>query len=180
MMPLTEYQVLTMDQPSIEECMTIDQLRSACRHDGPHVDPFDLLALIRLEEVLGVDQWRPGLLPSVYCVEAGWRSEAERGGRILGDYREGRAMAHGPMQLWPTSVAACRGTVDAPHDLVWSARCWVARVEAVVGKARRRCGAKADVWMVAEAAVSNVRKYRWDCRRGSRHWRVAVAALGGV
>lgn len=178
MMPVTEYQVLTTEPPTLEERMTIAQLRAACRHDGPHVDPLDLLALIRLEEVLGVDQWRPGLLPSVYCVEAGWRSEASRGGRILGDYRDGRAMAHGPMQLWPTHRRACAGTVDAAHDLVWSARCWVARVEAVVVKARRHCPS-GDVWMVAEAAVSNVRKYRWSCHLGSRHWRVATAALGG-
>lgn len=178
-MVLTEYQALTLEPPSIVERMTIAAVRSACAHDGPHVDPLDLLALIRLEEVLGVDQWRPGLLTGVFCVEAGFRVETRTGGRILGDWRDGRPMAQGPMQLWPVSRIACRGTVDAPHDLVWSARCWVARVEAVVDKARRRCGDKADVWMVAEAAVSNVRKYRWDCRRGSRHWRVAVAALGG-
>lgn len=176
MIPGTEYAVLVAEPPSLEERLVVSALREACPHDGPHVDPWAVLALVRLERVLGVDEWRPGLLAGVWCVEAGFRVETSTGERILGDYRDGRPMAEGPMQLWPVTRSWCGGTRAAPHDLVWSARCWVARVEAVLAKARRKC--PRHPWRTAEAAVSNVRKYGWDCRRGSRHWRVAEAALG--
>jgi len=161
------------EPPTLSERQRVEAVRRACRHDGPHVDPWAVLRLVRLEETLGVTEWRPGLLGAVWCVEGGLRLEARRGGPLRGDYRDGVPMAHGPFQLWLSSRAACGGSAGAADDLEWSARCWVARVEATLPKARRACP-RGNAWMVAEAAVSNVRKYRWDCRRGSEHWRLAA------
>jgi hypothetical protein len=168
--------VRAVEPPTEAEREHVYRLRAACRHDGPHTDVFALLRLVRLEEELGIDRVRPGLLGAVWCVEAGFRLESRRGGPVRGDYRDGVPMAHGPFQLWPTARAACGASGGAADDLEWSARCWVARVLATLPKARRRCP-QGNVWMVSEAAVSNVRKYAWDCKRGSEHWRLAVRAL---
>jgi hypothetical protein len=173
---MSELAQLMQEPPSLVERAAVDALRSACRHDGAHVDPWHVLALHRLEEVLGVDEWRPGLLGAVWCVEAGLRTESRKGGPIRGDYREGVAMAHGPLQLWPGTIAACRGSNGAADDIVWSARCWVARVEATIPKASRACP-DGDWYGVAEAAVSNVRKYQWRCDARSEHWRLAARAM---
>ena len=160
------------EPPTPHERDRVSSIRQACRHDGDHVDVWALLRLVRIEAELGVDEWRPGLLGGVWCIEGGLRTESRGGGPIRGDYRDGVPMAHGPFQLWVSSRVACGAATGASDDLEFSARCWVARIEATLPKARRACPG-GNAWMVAEAAVSNVRKYRWDCRRGSAHWRVA-------
>lgn len=170
----TEYDLLVAEPATFEEREMISKLREACRHDRADAPVESLLALLRLEEVLGVDKWRPGLLAGVWCVEAGWRGapSGEMEGQIWGDMRNGIPQAWGPLQLWPVHRNACSGTQDAPHDLIWAARCWVTRVESVRAKALARCP-EADAWGVAEAAVSNHRKYRWRCKSRSKHWKVA-------
>jgi hypothetical protein len=174
---LSEFAELMREPPSWVERVAVDAMRSACHHDGPHTDVFALLALHRLEGILGVDEWRPGLLGAVWCVEGGFRLTTRAGEPIRGDYRDGVPMAHGPMQLWPVTVSACRGREGAADDIVWSARCWVARVLATLPKAARMCP-DADAYAVAEAAVSNVRKYAWRCDATSEHWRMASVAFG--
>lgn len=169
--PGDEFSVLVMDTPTEEERAVIEAVAAGCRHYGPHVDPFELLALYRLEKALGVHEWRPALLLGVFCVEAGLRTTSRAGGRVWGDYRSGVPMAWGPMQLWKSSRDDCSGTVDAAHDLLWSGRCWVARVERIMDKASRFC--QKNQWMVAEAAISNIRKYRWRCDAASHHWKTA-------
>jgi hypothetical protein len=159
------------DPPTIEERIQVDAIRAACRHDGAHVDPWGLLALIRIESDLGVPDHARGLLGAVWCVEAGLRTRSRSGGPVRGDYRDGVAMAHGPLQLWPGTISSCRGRNGAADSLEWSARCWVARIEATLPKAARRCP-DADPWGVAEAAIANVRKYQWRCDARSEHWRL--------
>lgn len=171
--PEDEFSVLVMAPPTEEELLVIDAVAEGCRHYGPHADPFELLALYRLEKSLGVHEWRPALLLGVFCVEAGLRTTSRRGGPIWGDYRDGVPMAWGPMQLWKTSRDDCRGTPDAAHDLIWSGRCWVARTERVLDKASRFCDK--NQMMVAEAAISNIRKYGWRCNASSEHWKTADA-----
>lgn len=171
--PIQNEYALLVQEPAIpEEHLLVQSVDAVCKHSGAHVDPFDVLALLRLEEVLGVSKWRRGLLPGVFCIEAGLRKVNRKGGPILGDFRDGVPMAWGPFQLWPTTRAACRGSDEAAFDLVWAARCWIARVESSLPKASRLCDT--DPWMVAEAAVSNVRKYGWRCKEHSAHWRVAT------
>lgn len=160
------------EPPSWEERQQVEASRAACRHDGAHVDPWLVLGLHRLETTLGVTEWRAGLLGAVWCVEGGMRTESRGGGPIRGDYRDGVPMARGPMQLWPVTSAACGMGREWADDLWASARCWVQRVEATRPKAERLCG-EADAWGVAEAAVSNVRKYQWRCDGRSMHWQGA-------
>lgn len=166
---------LLAEPPSLVERQAVDAIREACPHDGPHVDVWALLGLVRLEDDWGVDLWRPGLLGAVWCVEGGLRLESRRGGPIRGDVRDGVPMAHGPMQLWPGTIAACGGVRADADDLWWSARCWVQRVSETQAKALSRCP-DADPWGVAEAAVSNVAKYQWRCAARSEHWRLAARA----
>lgn len=167
------------EPPSYEERVMVDSLRDACRHDGAHVDPWGLLGLLRIEEGLGVPEHARGLLGAVWCVEAGMRTETRSGGPIRGDWREGVAMAHGPMQLWPVTLHACRAQEGAADSLEFSARCWVARIVATLPKARRLCP-DGDSWAVAEAAVSNVRKYQWRCDARSQHWQLMEAAQAAM
>jgi hypothetical protein len=141
--------------------------RAACPHDGPHVDNTALAMLADVERDTGVADIKPGLLAAVWCVEAGLR----HGRPIKGD--GGRAI--GPMQLWPTHRRVCGLSVADAHDLGKAARCWVRRIRDLLPKARKYCPHLDDygLWRVAEAAVSNHHEYKWSCRRGSAHWRLA-------
>jgi hypothetical protein len=171
--PRDELSALIAEGPATEEeRLEIARWRSACPHDSRGAPVFRLLGLLRLERVLGVDSWRPGLLGAVWCIEAGWSTKPV----VWGDYRDGVPMAHGPFQLWVTSRSQCSLTREGAQDLAASARCWVALVDGLRGKAGRMC-ARGNLWMVAEAAVSNFRKYQWNCKSSSAHWKVASKGL---
>lgn len=173
-LPSSEVMWLAAERPAtVEERLEIRRWRQACPHDRPDAPVEALLGLVRLEKVLGVDSWRPGLLGAVWCIESAWSVK----GRVWGDYRGKYPMAHGPFQLWLSSRRWCGLTDEGAHDLAASARCWVAQVEALLPKARRACPRARKHWMVAEAALSNVRKYQWDCRLSSNHWKVASRGL---
>lgn len=175
--PDGELAALVAEGPATrEEMEEISRWRKACPHDTPDAPVEALLGLLRLEEVLGVDSWRPGLLGAVWCVESAWSTRRP----VWGDYRGKYPMAHGPFQLWLSSRQWCGLTPEGAQDLATSARCWVAQVEALLSKAQRACPRVKDPlrhWMVAEAALSNVRKYQWNCRLGSNHWKVASRGL---
>lgn len=131
----------------------------------------DLLLLIRLERELGVDTWGRGALLGVFCVEASYRSRTQKGGLVYGDYRNGVPMAHGPFQLWPVNRRFCGDSGKDSHDLDWAGRCWVRLVTRAHAKAEKKC--PSSPWRTAEAAVSNIAKYRWSCHLSSKHWKVA-------
>jgi hypothetical protein len=152
--------------PTQAERELVERQVAACsRRPGRRADVWGLLALWRLEAQLGVPEEARGLLGATYCVEAG----AMRGER-RGDWRDGVARAHGPLQLWPWAYRAC-GLVDgARDDLEAAARCYWSRVEA-------RVGACAGSWRVAEAMVANAPRYAsWGCRAESAHWRAMEGA----
>lgn len=156
--------------PSTRELIMLDAALEACPN-GFKENTGALLQLIQLEKDLGTDRWIRGALLAVFCVESSYRTENKKGGRVLGDYRNGVAMAHGPFQLWPVNRRYCGERNGESHDLEWSARCWVKLVERTYKKAVEKCPDSA--WRTAEAAVSNIAKYQWSCRLGSKHWKVA-------
>lgn len=157
---------LPSDAERAEVYAAIDRCDFRTRWDL--VDPWMVLALLRLEHRLLIPEEHKGLLPAVWCIEASMRTESRAGGPILGDYRDGYPISQGPFQIQKWMARDCGGTPEDRHDLLWAARCWVTRIHRVVPKAERYCSKR--VWVVAEAMVSNPRKYRWDCRATSKHY----------
>lgn len=171
--PPTALGLLQAEPATERERRNIENAIDACSGlRGPVravADPFTLLALFRLEGDLGAPQ---GLLVAAYCVEAAMRPHGRHDGRFLGDWRDGKARASGPLQLHENVWSGtCAGTADAPHDLIFAASCYWQEVERVAVKARRvtRC-ADHDIERVAEAAAANVRKYGFRCDSRSAHW----------
>lgn len=170
--------VLLEATPSETEQRFVDRALTACEGiRGPvrlAADPFQVLALARLEENLGVPESARGILVAAWCVETSMRARPGKGKQFLGDFHEGVARASGSFQLhenvWATT---CGGTRNAPHDLLWAAGCWWSQVLKTEEKARRVSGCEdADMLRVAEAAASNVRRYGWRCDSKSAHWQV--------
>jgi hypothetical protein len=155
-----------------EERAAIVQMLEACPGEGPDVDLFGLLGLIRLERELGVEAYRPGLLAATWCIEASMRH-----GPLFGDRRGGKPMALGPFQLWPGHRKACGLTDSDAQDLEASARCYAARVLRVLPRAASKCPDAPE--RTAEAAVANVARYRWSCVASSKHWQLAERMTGG-
>jgi hypothetical protein len=170
--------VLLQSPPSETERVFVDLALSACEGlRGPVrnvADPFQVLALHRLESDLGVPQHARGILIAAWCVETAMKAEPSHGKQFLGDWREGVALAAGSFQLHENVWARnCRGTSQAPHDLLWSATCWWSQVLKAEDKARRYSGCRErDLLRVAEAAASNVRRYGFRCDSKSGHWQM--------
>lgn len=165
------------EPPTLEERAAIVQVLEACPGEGPDVDLFALLGLLRLEADLGVDRYRPRLLAATWCVEASMRRAMRDGSPLRGDFRSGVAMALGPFQLWPQHRKACGLTDRDAHGLEAAARCYAARVLRVLPRAASKCPAAPE--RTAEAAVANVARYRWRCSAASKHWLLAERMTGG-
>ena len=155
-----------------EERAAIVEALDACPGEGPDVDLFGLLGLIRLERELGVDAYRPRLLVATWCIEASMRH-----GPLFGDHRKGKAMALGPFQLWAGHRRACGLSDRDAHDLEAAARCYAARVQRVLPRAASKCPRAPE--RTAEAAVANIARYRWSCSAASKHWLLAERMTGG-
>jgi len=172
-LPRDELDTLVIELPSPEERIAVDTAITRCAFRTPYelVDPWRVLALLRLEDILDVPPDHRGLLPAVWCIEASMRTEAVGGGLIRGDYREGKGhLSHGPFQLSTSLRNACNGAPGLRHDLIAAARCWVANVYRVLPKAAATCPSSS--WVHAEALVSNPRSYRGQCRLASKHYRL--------
>lgn len=150
------------------------QIGRCMRSVGRVADPWQVLALYRLEERLGVPDELRGILGAVWCIEGAMRSESVHGGPIRGDFDErGRAMALGPFQghgwLWKWC-----GLDDAgADDLYLAARCYWSRVADRYQALQGRCGKK--TWRVAEALTANGPKYAADgCAAQSGHYQELV------
>lgn len=168
--------VLLEAPPSEAERAFIDQATRACDDLRGGVvsasDPFQALALLRLEDDLGVPAEAHGILVAAWCVETAMKARPSTGKHFLGDWQDGVARAAGSFQLHENVwYSTCAGTKNAPHDLLWAASCWWSQVLKTEEKARRvaRCD-DADMLRVAEAAASNVRRYGWRCDSKSQHW----------
>lgn len=170
--------VLLQATPTEAEQRFVDRALTACEGlRGPVrlvADPFQVLALARLEHDLGVPESARGILVAAWCVETAMKARPGRGKQFLGDFRDGVALASGSFQLHENVWAkTCNGTRQAPHDLLWAASCWWSQVLKTAEKAQRVSGCdEEDMLRVAEAAASNVRRYGWRCDSKSGHWQM--------
>lgn len=170
--------VLLQATPTEAEQQFVDRALTACESlRGPVrlvADPFQVLALLRLEQDLGIPADAHGIIVAAWCVETSMKARPGKGKQFLGDFRDGVALASGSFQLHENVWAiTCNGTRNAPHDLLWAAGCWWSQVLKAADKARRVSGcAESDLLRVAEAAASNVRRYGWRCNSKSSHWQM--------
>ena len=142
------------------------------------IDPWRVLALLRLERALGVPDASAFLLPAILCVESAFQPARD----LYGD--DGRA--RGPMQLhWAWAAFCMDGKTfrsrsawqavmthgDYRGGLAFSARCWIAAIERALPKAES-CGERA--FDVAEAIVSWA-PHPLDCNARTSHAKLAEA-----
>jgi hypothetical protein len=134
------------------------------------VDPLDVLAVLRLEDYLGVPWEARGILASVWCMEASMMKHGRRGGPVRGDWRDGVARAHGPAQLWPWFRNWCGLGARGADDLLGALTCYWSRVvDRYYYRNAERCQ---DPWRVAEALAANGPRYLgMGCNAASSHWR---------
>jgi len=168
--PQSSYDDLVRDPASASERRRVDVVLDHCPGARRElIDPFEVLALVRLEDQLGVPPEAQGLLPAVWCIESAFRP-AEK---LYGDHGQalGPAQFHAPLARLCMGDYRVRGR-DWRGDFVFSARCWIAMVVRNVARASERCG-PARAWQVAEAAVANPARYGWRCHAASAHWQLA-------
>jgi len=182
---LTHYDVLVDEPPSEEEYKAVEAAIARCGKKTHHTiaDPYKVLALIRLEEVMSIPKELRGIFNAIWCIESSMRSESKDGGLILGD----GGTSFGPMQMKKGMVETCinrHGLYaddprDAPHDLIWAATCWAARIHTAYHKAKVQCPNRP--WPVAEAVISNYARYSivkpngsraYDCSASSKHYKL--------
>jgi hypothetical protein len=161
--------VLLEELPTEAERQVVETQIARCKRDVVTVaDPWLVLAVYRYEDLLGVPDEARGILGAVWCIEAAMRTQSADGEAIRGDWQDGRAMAHGPAQLWPWHRAWCGLTEAGADDVFAALGCYWQRVVDRHPKASR-C---ADAWRVAEALTANGPRYqREGCRAESKHWR---------
>lgn len=170
--------VLLEETPTEDERAFVERALSACSNlRGPvHLvaDPFQVLALLRLEDDLAIPDSARGILVAAWCIETSMKARPSNGKQFLGDWQDGVALASGSFQLHQNVWAkTCRGTEAAPHDLLWAASCWWSQVLKAADKARRVTGCRdPDMLRVGEAAASNVRRYGFRCKSKSAHWQM--------
>jgi hypothetical protein len=151
----------------IDGCVEIGRVRTSM------VDPLDVLAVLRLEDHLGVPWEARGILASVWCMEASMLTHGRKGGPIRGDYKNGIARAHGPAQLWPWFRSWCGFGPRGADNLYGALTCYWSRV---VDRYHARNVEKCDnPWAVAEALAANGPRYlQSGCRAESSHWRQMI------
>jgi hypothetical protein len=187
----TEYSELISEPPSEEERKMIDFIIESCpTANVSNVDPYDVLALLRLEDAMGLPDSVRYMIPSVFCTE----SSLQKASDLRGDH--GRAL--GPAQFHLPAYTTCITTqwrgykgstkvnnVDWRTDYIFSARCWVKNILRVMPRIEKQCPdlSEYDKWKVAEANVANwVRYKRYKCEAKSKHfdlleaWKVKLVA----
>lgn len=134
------------------------------------IDPLDVLAVLRLEDFLGVPWDARGILAAVWCQEASMMHHGRGGGPIRGDFKNGVARAHGPAQLWPWFRNWCGLGARGADDLYGALTCYWSRV---VDRYHYREAERCDnPWQVAEALAANGPRYLpMGCKAESGHWR---------
>lgn len=148
----------------IEGCVDLGRVRRDM------VDELDVLAVLRLEDFLGVPWEARGILASVWCMEASMLKHGRRGGPVRGDWHNGVARAHGPAQLWPWFRNWCGLGATGADNLYGALTCYWSRV---VDRFHYRDADRCDhPWRVAEALAANGPRYLpTGCRAESSHWR---------
>lgn len=161
--------LLMSEVPTPEESEIVSRQINLCRRDVETVaDPYLVLAVLRLEDQLGVPPEARGILASVWCIEASMKMEGRNGGPIRGDYHHGVARAHGPAQLWAWHRNWCGLTEGGADDLVASLTCYWQRA---VDRREKRALDCEHSWRVGEALAANGPRYkRQGCKAKSVHW----------
>lgn len=161
--------LLMSEVPTPQESQLVSRQIETCRRDVETVaDPYLVLAVLRLEQELGVPLEARGILASVWCIEAAMRVEAHKGGPIRGDYHNGVARAHGPAQLWAWHRNWCGLTDEGADDLVSALTCYWQRV---VDRREKRALDCEHSWRVGEALAANGPRYKkLGCKAKSVHW----------
>ncbi|MCC6596987.1 MAG: hypothetical protein IT477_10805 [Rhodanobacteraceae bacterium] len=186
-----EHPPLTDDHPGPDEVWSLLQEPASERErrevevvlDGcpnasrQKIDPWRVLAALRLEETLGVPPRLRFMLPATLCVESGFSEKK--------DLRGDQGAARGPFQLhWPwTAYCKDRKTwgrtsaewqavmADDPRDdLAFSARCQLTAMKRVWPKAAK-CG-EDRAFEVAEAIVSRA-PHPLNCYGRTAHAKLA-------
>ncbi len=177
--PITRYGETILIQPSESErkdvSFIIDNCPDISRKD---IDPYNVLALLRLEKEFNLPIELKGLLPAIFCVE----SKLQDGFNLEGD--QGRAL--GPAQLHLSPYRTCIKTnwykyhgslrinnFDYRNDFIFSARCWITNTLRVMKRIKEECpnNSKYEKWRVAEANVANWVKYKnYGCKARSKHF----------
>ena len=146
-------------EDDIQERLEVERHLASCSRASGRSDPWMVLSLVRLERELGAPV---GLLSAVACWETGYTHGAR------GDWRDGRARAHGVLQLHGWWRAWCGWKPGARDNVEAAARCYWARVEHYLEQPRV-AGCNRPV-VVAEAMAANGVKYGpWGCAARSRH-----------
>ena len=152
-----------------------------CPHSSREkIDPYDVLALFRLEESFGISKEISGILPAVFCIESG----LQKAENLIGD--QGRAL--GPAQFHIAAYRTCVTTSwrdpnvshlvnrkDWRSDFIFSARCWITNTIRVMKRIERECpnSTSYQKWQVAEANVSNWVRYKsHGCKAKSKHFKL--------
>lgn len=146
-------------EDDIQERLEVERHLANCSRASGRSDPWMVLALVRLERELGAPT---GLISAVACWETGYTHGAR------GDWRDGRARAHGVLQLHGWWRAWCGWKPGARDNVEAAARCYWSRVEHYLAQARvAECNRPV---VVAEAMAANGVKYAaWGCAARSRH-----------
>jgi hypothetical protein len=157
-----------------EETREAYVLIDACTRTSRKIaDHALVVALLRLETRLGLPAEMRGILPSVWCIESSMRTRSSMGGPIYGDFLHGAPRAYGPLQIHGWMYHWCGGDKGTAQDLLWSARCWVKRMQWFHPKAVERCG-PAGAWGISEAMTANPIRYKWRCDARSFHYKVMI------
>lgn len=189
----TIYGELLLEPASFEERILVEKIQNNCpKHSQNTIDPFRVLALLRIEERTGVPNKYRGILPAVFCIESGLQSDTEDllGDPIVRSNQNGNEFTYwralGPAQFHIDSAYVCvsrderttiHNGIDWRSDFYFSAQCWIHRINNAILTAEQKCG-KDKAWQVAEAAISNIKKYQWRCSTRdpqyskSSHWRL--------
>jgi len=156
---------LLADPPTLLEIHQVESALAACKRKpkATDVDLFGMLALLRLEPLIGVPGHKRGILLSAWCWEASFRSE-----KIRGDYREGVPTSFGPFQMQQWWLGYCGfKSVKELDNVLTAASCYWKKVLETANKSSCK-----DPLAWGQAMIANPRKYRGlGCKAQSHHWR---------
>jgi hypothetical protein len=158
--PITLDEILLYPETPEEETVVSFQLAACVRGSSPSASRRLVLALWRLEGILGVPREARGLLGAVWCWETGFSTEPP-----VGD--NGRS--HGPFQMMGWFWNWCGHPIGRPdgtylppkalrrttHDIVLAASCYWARVKHYLDDGL----CPGNVWR-AEAMAAHGPKYK--------------------
>jgi hypothetical protein len=173
------YAEMIYELPTEAERRKVEFIINNCPNSSrSKIDPFDVLALIRFEDKIGIPKEISNIIPAIFCVE----SKLQKAEGLFGD--QGRAL--GPAQFHIAPYVTCittqwigyRGSYkvdnkDWRSDYLFSARCWVTNIMRIMPRIERECPdlSEYDKWKVAEANVANWVKYKnYGCKAKSKHF----------